>query len=169
MYIFVLNYDPNRLSSRLVYFGSLQQLKRSFLLFLSYNKKYIFDQFYYYYCFCVSKPCYNMYRCALIFLLLQRYLQKGLTKGTLYGIILFKLNTFLVMFSRVPSIDSTCFPRTWGLQGIVFFLLSTDSTYSHVPEDKGGMIFYRQDFFGTCFTYKLMYYNLYHVSNFMQN
>ena len=36
----------------------------------------------------------------------------GSTKCTLCGIVLFKLNTFLVMFSRVPSIDSTCFPRT---------------------------------------------------------
>ncbi len=37
---------------------------------------------------------------------------KGSTKRTLCGIILFKLNTFLVMFLHVPSIDSTCFPRT---------------------------------------------------------
>jgi hypothetical protein len=37
---------------------------------------------------------------------------KGLTKRTLCGIVLFKLNTFLVMFLRIPSIDSTCFPHT---------------------------------------------------------
>jgi hypothetical protein len=37
---------------------------------------------------------------------------KGLTKRTLCGIVLFKLNTFLVMFLRVPSIDSTCFLHT---------------------------------------------------------
>jgi hypothetical protein len=36
----------------------------------------------------------------------------GSTKRTLCGIVLFKLNTFLVMFLRVPSIDSTCFLRT---------------------------------------------------------
>ncbi len=35
----------------------------------------------------------------------------GLTKPTLCGIILFKLNTFLVTFLQVPSIDSTCFLR----------------------------------------------------------
>jgi hypothetical protein len=37
---------------------------------------------------------------------------KGSTKCTLCGIVLFKLNPFLVMFLRVSSIDSTCFPRT---------------------------------------------------------
>ncbi len=37
---------------------------------------------------------------------------KGLTKHTLCGIILFKLNTFLVLFLQVPSIDSTCYART---------------------------------------------------------
>jgi hypothetical protein len=36
----------------------------------------------------------------------------GLTKGTLCGIVLFKLNTFLVMFLCVSSIDSTCFSHT---------------------------------------------------------
>ncbi len=36
---------------------------------------------------------------------------KRLTKRTLCGIVLFKLNPFLVMFLRVPSIDSTCFPH----------------------------------------------------------
>ncbi len=95
---------------------------------------------------------------------------KGSTKRTLCGIVLFKLNFFLVEFLRVPSIDSTCFPCTQGLQGINFFLLSTDSTYSRVPGDKGGPIFYRLGiFFGTHFTYKLVYYNLYHVSDFMPN
>ena len=39
-------------------------------------------------------------------------LARGLTKRTLCGIVLFKLNTFLVMFLHVPSIDSTCFPCT---------------------------------------------------------
>jgi hypothetical protein len=39
----------------------------------------------------------------------------GSTKRNLCGIVLFKLNTFLVMFLRVPSIDSTCFPCTYGL------------------------------------------------------
>ena len=34
---------------------------------------------------------------------------KKLTKRTLCGIVLFKLNTFLVMFLCVPSIDSMCF------------------------------------------------------------
>jgi hypothetical protein len=34
-----------------------------------------------------------------------------------------------------------------GFIGDRFFLLSTDSTYSRVPGDKGGPIFYRQDFF----------------------
>ncbi len=37
---------------------------------------------------------------------------KGSTKRTLCGIVLFKLNTFLVMFLQVPSIDSTCFLPT---------------------------------------------------------
>ncbi len=32
-----------------------------------------------------------------------------------------------------------------------FFLLSTDSTYSHVPGDKGGPIFFLQDFFWRSF------------------
>jgi hypothetical protein len=36
----------------------------------------------------------------------------GSTKYTLCGTVLFKLNTFLVMFLQVPSIDSTSFPHT---------------------------------------------------------
>jgi hypothetical protein len=40
------------------------------------------------------------------------YFVMGSTKRILCGIVLFKLNTFLVMFLHVPSIDSTCFPRT---------------------------------------------------------
>jgi hypothetical protein len=36
----------------------------------------------------------------------------GSTKRTLCGIVLFKLNTVLVMFLQVPSIDSTCFLHT---------------------------------------------------------
>jgi hypothetical protein len=66
---------------------------------------------------------------------------KGLTKHTLCGIVLFKLNTFLVMFLHVPSIDSMCFFTYVGFIGDHFFLLSTDSTYSRVPGDKGGLIF----------------------------
>jgi hypothetical protein len=50
-----------------------------------------------------------------------------------------------------------------GFIGDHFFLLSTDSMYSLVPGDRGGPIFYRQEFFGARFTYKLVYYNLYHV------
>ncbi len=51
-----------------------------------------------------------------------------------------------------------------------FFLLSTDSTYSRVPGDKGGPIFSDLRIIsGACFTYKLVYYNLYHVSNFRWN
>ena len=46
------------------------------------------------------------------------------------------------MFSRVPSIDSMCFLRMQGLQGIDFFLLSTDFTYTRVPGEKGGPIFF---------------------------
>ena len=41
--------------------------------------------------------------------------EKGSTKCTLCGIVLFKLNMFLVMFSRVPFIDIASFPRTLGL------------------------------------------------------
>jgi hypothetical protein len=70
---------------------------------------------------------------------------------------------------KVPSIDSTCFPRTWGLLGIFFFLLSTDSMYSCVPGDQGGQFFLDKDLFGGHFMYKLVYYNLYHVSDFTQN
>ncbi len=61
-------------------------------------------------------------------------------------------------------------------RGLVFFLLGTDSTYFRVPGDKGGPMFFRfQIFFGARFMYKLVYYNLYHVSVtqnrpfFMQN
>jgi hypothetical protein len=36
----------------------------------------------------------------------------GSTKHTLCGIALFKLNTFLVKFMQVPSIDSMCFLHT---------------------------------------------------------
>jgi hypothetical protein len=63
------------------------------------------------------------------------------TKHTLFGIVLFKLNIFSRV-RKVPSIDSTCSPHMWGFQGIVFFLLSTDSTYSRVPGDQGGPIFF---------------------------
>jgi hypothetical protein len=34
-----------------------------------------------------------------------------------------------------------------GFIGDQFFLLSADSTYSRIPEDKGGPIFYRHEFF----------------------
>ncbi len=34
-----------------------------------------------------------------------------------------------------------------GFIGDHFFLLSTDSMHSRVPGDKGGPIFYKQDFF----------------------
>jgi hypothetical protein len=96
--------------------------------------------------------------------------KKGPTKCTLCGIVLFKLNTFFVMFLRVPCIDSTCFFVYVGFIGDHFFLLSTDSTYLRVPGDKGGSILFRlRFFFGTRFMYKLVYYNLYHLSNFMQN
>ncbi len=49
------------------------------------------------------------------------------------------------------------------------FLLSTDSTYSHVPGDKGGSIFFVKNFFGARFKYKLVYYNLFHLSDFTQH
>jgi hypothetical protein len=40
----------------------------------------------------------------------------------------------------------------------------------HVPGDKGGPIFFILTFFfGALFMHKLVYYNLYHVSDFMQN
>ncbi len=94
---------------------------------------------------------------------------KGLTKCTLCGIVLFKLSTFLVMFLQVPSIDSTCFPRMQGLQGIIFFslvLILCIPTYLGV---KGDQFFTDRIFFGDHFTYKLVYYNLYYMSNFTQN
>ncbi len=84
----------------------------------------------------------------------------GLTKRTLFGIVLFKLNIFSCV-SQVPSIDSTCSPRTRGLKGIDFFLLSTNSTYSRIPGDQGGPVFFRWIFFGGLFMFKLEYYNLY--------
>jgi hypothetical protein len=64
--------------------------------------------------------------------------------------------------------------RVFGVRkvyrGSIFCLLSTDSTYSHVPGDKGGSVFFRlKFFFGTRFTYKLVYYNLYHLSDFTRN
>ncbi len=42
----------------------------------------------------------------------SRQTNLGSAKHTLCGIVLFKLNTFLVMFLSVPSIDSTCFLHT---------------------------------------------------------
>jgi hypothetical protein len=51
------------------------------------------------------------------------------------------MNTFLVMFLRVPSIDCKGFSAYVGFLGDHFFLLSTDSTYSRVNGDKGGPIF----------------------------
>ncbi len=54
-----------------------------------------------------------------------------------------------------------------GFIGDHFFLLGTDSTYSCVPGDRGGLIFSDFGFFfGARFIYKLMYYNLYYMSNF---
>jgi hypothetical protein len=41
----------------------------------------------------------------------------GSTKRTLCGIVLFKLNTFLVRFLCVPSINSTCFFAYIGFIG----------------------------------------------------
>jgi hypothetical protein len=53
-----------------------------------------------------------------------------------------------------------------GFTGDQFFLLSTDSTYLRIPGDKGGLLFFRlKNFFGAHFTYKLVYYNLYHLSD----
>jgi hypothetical protein len=74
-------------------------------------------------------------------------LLKGLTKHTLCGIVLFKLNTFLVRFLCVPSIDSLCFFAYIGFIGNHVFLLNTDSTYSRVPGDKGGLILFRLGIF----------------------
>ncbi len=56
-----------------------------------------------------------------------------------------------------------------GFIGDQFFFLSTDSTYSRVPGDNVGPFFFRRFFFGAHFMYKLVYYNLYYVSNFTQN
>ncbi len=54
MYIFVLDNDPNSLSVVLVYFWSQQQLIRSFLLYLSYNKMLNLNPIYCYYsCICI--------------------------------------------------------------------------------------------------------------------
>ncbi len=88
---------------------------------------------------------------------------KGLTKCTLCGIVLFKLNTFLVMFLRVPSIDSTCFHVRRVYRGS-FFPLGTDSMFPVYLGIKGDRFIS-----DLSLTYKLVYYNLYHVSNFMQN
>jgi hypothetical protein len=51
--------------------------------------------------------------------------RKGLTKRTLCGIVLFNLNTFLVMFLQVPSIDSTCYcvRRVYSRGSIFYFLV----------------------------------------------
>ncbi len=49
LYIFVLNNDPNGLSVLLVYFLSLQQFIRSFLLYHSYNIMLNLDPIYFYY------------------------------------------------------------------------------------------------------------------------
>ncbi len=44
-------------------------------------------------------------------------------------------------------------PRVHGVyRGLIFFLLSTDYMYSHVPGDQGGPIVFRlRIFFGGCF------------------
>jgi hypothetical protein len=95
---------------------------------------------------------------------------KGSTKRTLCGIILFKLNTFYSHVFVCPYYWFYVFFAYIGFIGDQFFLLSTDSTYLRVPEDKGESFFFRlRIFFGAHFTYKLVYYNLYHLSNFMQN
>ncbi len=57
--------------------------------------------------------------------------KKGLTKRTLFGIVLFKLDT---IFSHVFSMKTG--------------FLSTDYKYSRVPGDQEGLIFFRlQDIF----------------------
>jgi hypothetical protein len=54
-----------------------------------------------------------------------------------------------------------------GFIGDQFFSLCTDSTYMPIRGDKGGSFFSDLRIFsGTHFIYKLMYYNLYHVSDF---
>ncbi len=60
---------------------------------------------------------------------------------------------FLVMFLRVPSIDSTCFFAYVGFIGDWFFLLSTDSTYLRVPGDKEKSFFFRLTNFFRCSFY----------------
>jgi hypothetical protein len=78
---------------------------------------------------------------------------KGLTKRILPGIILYKLYTYFFRVFRMYSV-----------------LLSTDFMYSRIPGDQGGPIFFRlKDFFCGRFMYKLVYYNLYYMSNFTHN
>ncbi len=86
---------------------------------------------------------------------------KGWTKHKLFGIILFKLNIFIFHVFLRSLVLILPVPHVRGVySGSFFFLLSTDSRYSRVPGDQGGPIFFRhKDFFGGCFTYRLVYYN----------
>ncbi len=76
--------------------------------------------------------------------------RKGSTKCALCGIILFKLNIFLACFCR-SLVLILCVFRIHRVYRGWFFLLSTGSTHSRIPGGKGGLIFFRQDFFQRSF------------------
>ncbi len=96
--------------------------------------------------------------------------RKGSTECTLCGIVLFKLNTFLVMLFHVPRLilRVICIRRVY--RGSFFFSLVLILHILAYLGIKGDHFFTDLGFFfGACFTYKLMYYNLYQVSDFTQN
>ncbi len=105
----------------------------------------------------------------LLSLMQQPLISKGVDYTYTVWDRIIQIEYFLVMFLRVPSIDSTCFPHTQGLQGIIFFslvLILRISTYMRIQGDK--KLSDLRIFFGACFTFTLVYCNLYHVSHFTQ-
>ncbi len=97
--------------------------------------------------------------------------RKGSTNHTLCGIVLFKLNIFCFRVwerSLVLILPVFCVCRVYR-RSIFFSLVLILHIHAYLGI-KGDQFFSDLSiFFGARFTYKLMYYNLYHVSDFTRN
>jgi hypothetical protein len=91
--------------------------------------------------------------------------QKGSTKRTLCVIVLFKLNTFLVIFCVSLVLILRVFRIRRVCRGSIFFSLVLILRIPAYLGIKGDQFF--SDF--ARFMYKLVYSNLYYVSNFTRN
>ncbi len=97
-------------------------------------------------------------------------MKQGSTKCTLCGILSFKLNPFC---SHIFHLSLVLILRVFRVRrvywGSIFFSLVLILRIPAYLGIKGDQFFSDKNVFGACFTYKLVYYNLYYMSNFTQN